>query len=353
MRSNDYKLSLLFICVLMLTALKLSNGNKGGFGKGNDHGRGRGSGSGRGHGQPGRNQHGGHMIPRNSCSQLEEISRKITWERVEANPVLPAKLIRMQFHDCFVRGCDGSILLDSTENSRAEKEAIPNRSLIGFDVIDEIKTKVEQACPGQVSCADILALAARDAVSFQFKRPLWPVFTGRKDGRVSLESEANRDLPSPAANFTTLQKQFQTHRLNVADLVALSGAHTIGLGHCVIITNRLFNFTGKGDTDPSLDPTYADFLKKQCSNPPAPTTTVEMDPGSSLSFDSDYFVALNKHKGLFESDATLLTNPEAARISRNLENQRAFFAQFAQSMIKMSSIGGDQGEIRKNCRVVN
>ncbi|WCJ23583.1 Peroxidase superfamily protein [Euphorbia peplus] len=339
--------------LMFTTALSFSNGNGGNnkFPKGKG-----GNFNGNGHQKQiprGGSQNGGWQWQNRNCPQVETISRKITWERVAANPILPAKLIRMQFHDCFVRGCDGSILLDSTENSRAEKEAIPNRSLIGYDVIDEIKSKVEEQCPGQVSCADILALAARDAVSFQFKRPLWPVFTGRKDGRVSLESEANRDLPSPAANFTTLQTQFQSHNLNIADLVALSGAHTIGLGHCVIIINRLFNFTGNGDTDPSLDPTYAELLKKQCSNTPAPTTTVEMDPGSSLTFDSDYFVALNQHKGLFESDATLLTNPQAARISKDLENQRAFFAQFAQSMIKMSSIGGNVGEIRKNCRVVN
>lgn len=63
------------------------------------------------------------------------------------------------------QGCDASVLLDNSESIVSEKEAGPNKnSLRGFDVIDEIKHTLEEACPLTVSCADILALAARDAV---------------------------------------------------------------------------------------------------------------------------------------------------------------------------------------------
>lgn len=64
------------------------------------------------------------------------------------------------------QGCDGSILLDDTPFFTGEKGASPNaNSVRGFDVIDRIKAAVNGACRGNVvSCADIVAVAARDSV---------------------------------------------------------------------------------------------------------------------------------------------------------------------------------------------
>ncbi|MBA0600061.1 hypothetical protein Gorai_006260, partial [Gossypium raimondii] len=138
-----------------------------------------------------------------TCPRAEQIVKEIIQNRTQSSPSLGARLIRMQFHDCFVRGCDASVLLDTVNNSTAEKEAIPNSSLSGFDVIDDVKTAIERVCPKVVSCADILALAARDAVSAPFSKPLWDVQLGRRDGMVSLATETNGNLPSPFANFTS------------------------------------------------------------------------------------------------------------------------------------------------------
>lgn len=67
----------------------------------------------------------------------------------------------------YLQGCDASILLDSKDGKSAEKDAIPNRSVTGYEIIDEIKARLENECPDIVSCADIVAIAARDAVSYQ------------------------------------------------------------------------------------------------------------------------------------------------------------------------------------------
>lgn len=142
------------------------------------------------------------------------------------------------------------------------------------------------------------------------------------------------------------------------EITNIAGAHTIGTTRCALLsrTRRLYNFTGRGDTDPSLNPEYAESLRKICPNPLNPATFVEMDPQSSGSFDSHYFKILNEHKGMFVSDAALLTNQQSAQMAQALENPNQFFARFAQSMKKMSEIitlAEGEGEVRKNCRVVN
>ncbi|KDP22502.1 hypothetical protein JCGZ_26333 [Jatropha curcas] len=98
------------------------------------------------------------------------------------DPTIVAALLRLQFHDCFVHGCDASILLDGVNS---EKTAPPNLSVRGYDIIDQAKAAVEKSCPGLVSCADLIAIAARDAV-FLSGGGRYEVQTGRRDGLISV-----------------------------------------------------------------------------------------------------------------------------------------------------------------------
>ncbi|MCD7456497.1 hypothetical protein HAX54_031935 [Datura stramonium] len=109
----------------------------------------------------------------------------------------------------------------------SEKDAAPNvNSLRGFNVVDKIKVAVENFCPGVVSCADILALAAESSVSLG--GPSWNVLLGRRDSRKANQEGANTSIPSPIEGIINIAAKFSAVGLNITDLVALSGAHTFG-----------------------------------------------------------------------------------------------------------------------------
>ncbi|KAK4716632.1 hypothetical protein R3W88_014970 [Solanum pinnatisectum] len=296
-----------------------------------------------------------------SCPKAEKIILDYVHKHIPNAPSLAAALIRMHFHDCFVRGCDASVLLNFTSSTgnQTEKVGIPNLTLRGFSFIDNVKKIIEDECPGVVSCADIVALVARDSVVVT-GGPSWSVPTGRRDGRISNASETLTDIPAPTSNFSTLQNDFAKKGLDLKDLVLLSGAHTIGVSHCSSFSTRLYNFTGTfGTQDPSLDSEYAANLKaNKCKSINDNTTIVEMDPGSFRTFDLSYYKLLLKRRGLFQSDAALTTSTTTKSYIDQLVagSLKEFYAEFAQSMEKMGRIEvktGSDGEIRKHCAVVN
>nr|XP_004240141.1 peroxidase 3-like [Solanum lycopersicum] len=296
-----------------------------------------------------------------SCPKAEKIILEYVHKHIPNAPSLAAALIRMHFHDCFVRGCDASVLLNFTSSTgnQTEKVGIPNLTLRGFSFIDNVKKIIEDKCPGVVSCADIVALVARDSVVVT-GGPSWSVPTGRRDGRISNASETLTDIPAPTSNFSTLQNDFAKKGLDLKDLVLLSGAHTIGISHCSSLSTRLYNFTGTfGTEDPSLDSEYAANLKaNKCKSINDNTTIVEMDPGSFRTFDLSYYKLLLKRRGLFQSDAALTTSTTTKTYIEQLVagSLKEFYAEFAQSMEKMGRIEvktRSDGEIRKHCAVVN
>ncbi|TKW07050.1 hypothetical protein SEVIR_7G282200v4 [Setaria viridis] len=281
--------------------------------------------------------------------------------------VAPA-IIRMHFHDCFVRGCDGSVLIDSTTNpnNTAEKDAIPNKpSLRFFEVVDRAKAALEAQCPGVVSCADILAFAARDSVVLSGGLG-YQVPAGRRDGRTSNATEALNQLPPPFFNATQLVDNFASKNLTLEDMVVLSGAHTLGVSHCDSFAgignlgDRIHNFSSSDGVDPSLSKAYALLLRSVCPSNSSqffPTTTPFMDLITPNKFDNKYYVGLQNNLGLFISDAALMTNATMRTLVNSfVRSESTWKTKFAKSMLKMGQIEvmtGSQGEIRRNCRVVN
>ncbi|KAJ3674089.1 hypothetical protein LUZ60_006081 [Juncus effusus] len=294
----------------------------------------------------------------NSCPNVFNIVRDNVFRAVRNETRMGASLLRLHFHDCFVNGCDGSVLLDGSDG---EKFARPNlNSLRGFDVIDSIKTALESACSETVSCADILALAAKYGVLFS-GGPNWWVPLGRRDGLVANQSGANTGLPSPFDSIDTIISKFSAVGLDTTtDVVALSGGHTIGRARCALFSNRLFNFSTTSSVDPTLDASLAAELQSLCQSGDG-NQTAPLDQNSTDVFDNHYFKNLIIQKGLLSSDQGLYSSDEGISSTKTLvetysNNATQFMCDFVHSIIRMGNISpltGTQGEIRKNCRVVN
>ncbi|XP_062029925.1 peroxidase N1-like [Rosa rugosa] len=292
-----------------------------------------------------------------SCPKAESIVTQTVQKHFTSAPSIAPGLLRMHFHDCFVQGCDASVLLDG---ANTEKTAGPNRGLRGWEVIDDAKTQLEAACPGVVSCADILALAARDSVVLT-KGINWKVPTGRLDGRVSLASETN-NLPGFRDSIEVQKTKFQAFGLNTQDLVTLVGGHTIGTSACQFFRYRLFNFTTTGNgADPTINPSFVPQLRALCPQDGDAAKRVDLDTGSAAQFDATFFTNLRNGRGILESDQKLWTDASTKSFVQRFLGVRGlqalnFNVEFGRSMVKMSTIGlksADKGEIRRICSAIN
>lgn len=292
-----------------------------------------------------------------SCPHVYDTARRVIQEARVADPRILASLVRLQFHDCFVNGCDGSLLLDDSPAVRSEKNAAPNNnSARGFPVVDEIKAALEHACPGIVSCADILALAAEISVELA-GGPYWRVMLGRRDATTA-NFEGADNLPGPTDALGVLREKFASLGLDDTDFVALQGAHTIGRAQCRFVQDRLAE-----QPDPALDREFLSALRQFC---PASAGVDErlnnLDPATPDAFDNSYYVNILRNRGLLRSDQAMLSAPDGAAaatapiVGRFADSQADFFRSFATAMIKMGNIApltADMGEVRRHCRVVN
>ncbi|KAJ0771623.1 putative peroxidase [Helianthus annuus] len=316
-----------------------------------------------------------------TCPNLRTIVRDQIIKVIKTEPRMAASLLRLHFHDCFVNGCDASILLDGADG---EKFALPNiNSARGFEVVDSIKSAVESSCSGVVSCADILAVAARYSVvfvsimniylkmktnpktnqkCFQSGGRRYDVPLGRRDGLVANQTGANLMLPAPFETLGNITRKFEAVGLNITDVVILSGAHTFGKASCATFRNRLFKFSGTNAPDSTLlDSNMVSVLQNLCPVNGDGRQTTALDWNSTENFDNHYFRNLVNGRGLLESDQVLYSSDEAMSTTRSLvelysKNWQIFLDDFKHSMVKLGNIQpltGSFGEIRKNCRVVN
>ncbi|EAZ04857.1 hypothetical protein OsI_27036 [Oryza sativa Indica Group] len=286
-----------------------------------------------------------------SCPKAEQIVKDTVKNAVYTNRGIGAGLVRLFFHDCFVEGCDASVLLDpTTANSRPEKLGVPNfPSLRGFEVIDAAKAALESACPGVVSCADVVAFAGRDAAYFLSNANIdFAMPAGRYDGRVSLADETLTNLPSPFAGLDQLKKNFADKGLDADDMVTLSGAHSIGVSHCSSFSDRLASTTS--DMDAALKAN----LTRACNRTGDPTVVQDLKTPDKL--DNQYYRNVLSRDVLFTSDAALRSSETGFSVFLNVVIPGRWESKFAAAMVKMGGIGiktSANGEIRKNCRLVN
>ncbi|XP_073003306.1 peroxidase 72-like [Typha latifolia] len=303
----------------------------------------------------------GHLYPQfydHTCPKAQEIVKFFVAKAHAKDPRMAASLLRLHFHDCFVKGCDASVLLDSSGTIISEKRSNPNRdSARGFEVIEEIKTALEEECPVTVSCADILALAARDSTVLT-GGPSWDVPLGRRDSLGASISGSNNNIPAPNNTLPTIITKFKLQGLDLVDLVTLLGSHTIGDSRCTSFRQRLYNQTGNGLPDGTLDAAYATELRTHCPRSGGDQNLFFLDFVSPFKFDNQYYKNLMARKGLLSSDEILFTQSAATRelVEKYAENNELFFDQFSKSMVKMGNISpllGSRGEIRKRCRKVN
>ncbi|KAF3325226.1 peroxidase 5-like protein [Carex littledalei] len=288
------------------------------------------------------------------CPRVEDAIANAVATAEKNNPGICAGVIRLHFHDCFVNGCDGSVLLD---NPNSEKTSDDNIGLRGFNVIEAAKIAAEKSCgkpsPPLVSCADVLAYAARDCVNI-LGGFTYEVVAGRFDSKVSRKEDTTGNLPAANFTFEELKDNFAKKKLSAVDLVALTGAHSIGVAHCLSFKERFTNVKTS-----EIDPTYADSLREKCKN--GDFVIVSQDHVTSNRLDVQWYKNENQNKVLFLSDWVLRTDSASqslmnnfAGLNRNLPPQFIKWEPaFIDAMQKMGKIPGGPGEIRKVCNAVN
>ncbi|ESW25673.1 hypothetical protein PHAVU_003G055700 [Phaseolus vulgaris] len=294
-----------------------------------------------------------------TCPKFPDTVRRIVNEKQHNTPSTAAATLRLLFHDCMVGGCDASILVTSNSYNKAERDHAVNLPLSGdgFDAVSRVKNSLELECPGVVSCADILAAAARELV-INSGGPSFTIQFGRKDSLESKESSSANQFPLPNMTISQVIPLFAKKGFSVQEMVALVGAHTIGMSHCDQFANRLFKFSKTSETDPEYNPEYAAGLRKLCENYMKDSSMAAYnDVITPVKFDNMYFKNLRRGLGLLATDTAMSKDPRTKPFVDTYANDEAkFFQDFARAIEKLSILDvktGKEGEVRSRCDSFN
>ncbi|RDX80789.1 Peroxidase 36, partial [Mucuna pruriens] len=297
-----------------------------------------------------------------SCPKAEKIVADVLSHLVKTNPNAVANILRLQFHDCFVNGCDASVLLDfAPSGDKVEKSSMFNGLLLkGADMMDDIKTKLEEECPEVVSCADILAFASNAGMTMAGLPPRKPL-GGRRDALISLATMAEADnLPLPDWTLDKMLELFNKKGFSLEEMVIMMGAHSVGISHCDAFMERVYNFKNTGKPDPTLTLEVVEELRKGCPNPGTPqyrNPPVNFDETPTVLDNLFYKNMVTRRKTLLITDSHLLEDPRTfPTVEKMAADASLFTKRFGEVMVKLSAVEvltGNQGEVRKTCRSTN
>lgn len=280
------------------------------------------------------------------CPGVEDRVRTLATRSFVADATASAAMLRLAFHDCQVGtgGCDASIMIDG---NGGEMSSGNNFGVKRLDIINSIKSDMEGMCPTTVSCADIIAMAGREAVAFN-GGPNIQIPLGRKDVDFSSASEADAKLPPATSSVDKLLSVFGAFGMTTEESVAILGAHTVGGGHCKNIQDRL-QLNSPSAPDSLL---FRTQLMSACAVNVFNVAVLNND-ATQFTFDNQYFQDIQNGRGLFTVDNLVSTDPRTAPIvSLYAANQGAFFASFQSAYVKLTSraLTGNRGSVRSSCQ---
>ncbi|KAI3983396.1 hypothetical protein MKX01_013463 [Papaver californicum] len=266
-----------------------------------------------------------------SCPRAEEIIKQEVTKLYHIHGNTAVSWVRNLFHDCMVKSCDASLLLENTsEGLLSEKMSPRSFGMRNFKYVNTIKKAVEKECAMTVSCADIIALSARDGAVMDF-------------------------IPNHNDTMSLVLSQFQSIGIDAEGVVALLGAHSVGRVHCTNLVGRLYP-----EVDPTLDPDYALYLKNRCPSPYPDPKAVEYsrnDRETPMILDNMYYKNILEHKGLLLVDQQLVSDPNTSPFVQKMGSDIGYFHdQFSRALLLLSEnnpLTETQGEVRKDCRYVN